>query len=401
MKSVEKFVLGSLLVASVSGINYNISFADQIQQTYITTNRLNMRKGPSIDYMVVGTLDKGEKVVPLEKSDDGKWVKINYKSQIVWINMSYLQKETAGNNNSGSSTIKLGSEYQTTSNLNMRKGASTDYIKIETIPVGTKVIPTNISNDGKWVQVKYNNQTGWIITDYIKIIGTTTPTTPSKPNIDIQTKNLSGTYQATANVSFRKGAGTSYDRYCVVPCGTKVEVSAITTDGEWIKATYNKQTGWIKSDYLTKISSGNTEGTGSTTKPTSDVFYTTANINFRVGASTTSSKIGQIPIDTKVTVVDYNSDKSWVKVTYSGKTGWVSTQYLTDKAPIKPAIKEETYWMGTTSENLNLRKGPSTSYAVIVGIPKNTKIKVYEESNGWAKVKYQAYEGYCSALYIK
>ena len=135
MKSIDKVILGGVVVASTIGINYNIASADILsQEIYTTTNRLNMRKGPSTDYTLVGTLDKGVKVKAIEKSSDGKWLKINYNSQNVWVNFAYLQKDKSSNND-----IKLDSQYETTANVNMRKGPSTDYTKIIIVPAQTKM----------------------------------------------------------------------------------------------------------------------------------------------------------------------------------------------------------------------------------------------------------------------
>ena len=310
MKSIDKVILGGVVVASTIGINYNIASADIVsQEIYITTNRLNMRKGPSTDYTLVGTLDNGVKVKAIEKSSDGKWLKINYNSQNVWVNFAYLQKDKSSNND-----IKLDSQYETTANVNMRKGPSTDYTKIIIVPAQTKITPIKSSSDGKWVQINYKNVTGWISAQYIKTVSTT-PTEPEKP--------ITG------------------------------------------------------KDY-----------------------YTTANLNIRDGASTTSSKIGKIPNGTKVSVVDFNSNKTWAKVVYNNKTGWVSAQYLSTKSQ-EPEQKEDTYWTGTTTQNLNMRKGPSTDYSIIITIPKNSDVKIYETKSGWAKIKYKSYEGYCSASFIK
>ena len=180
MKSIDKVILGGVVVASTIGINYNIASADIVsQEIYTTTNRLNMRKGPSTDYTLVGTLDKGVKVKAIEKSSDGKWLKINYNSQNVWVNFAYLQKDKSSNND-----IKLDSQYETTANVNMRKGPSTDYTKIIIVPAQTKITPIKSSSDGKWVQINYKNVTGWISAQYIKTVSTTpTPTQPNKVEV--------------------------------------------------------------------------------------------------------------------------------------------------------------------------------------------------------------------------
>ena len=227
MKKRDTIILGSVIAASVVSINYSISSADNLgQDTYITTNRLNMRKGPSTDFVKVGTLNQGEKVVPIEKSEDGEWVKIKYNSQEVWVSFEYLQKEE--------SNIKTGtnSKYQLTANLNMRKGPSTDYAKVGLIPTGTIVEPIKVSEDGKWIQVKYNANTGWIILEYTKKVDTSTSTAPNK--VEVGEK-----YQTTNNVNSRKGPSTDYEVVSILKKGTIVKPVEVVKAGYWAKFELN------------------------------------------------------------------------------------------------------------------------------------------------------------------
>ena len=54
----------------------------------------------------------------------------------------------------------------------------------------------------------------------------------------------------------------------------------------------------------------------------------------------------------------------------------------------------------TTTSNLNLRASASTSSSRICLIPKGTKVVPLQYSNGWAKVSYGRYTGWCSAQYL-
>ncbi len=59
--------------------------------------------------------------------------------------------------------------------------------------------------------------------------------------------------------------------------------------------------------------------------------------------------------------------------------------------------------IGNTTDNLNMRRGASTSYSKIITIPKGKEVKIISEktSTGWVKVSYAGYEGWCSSRYIK
>lgn len=54
-----------------------------------------------------------------------------------------------------------------------------------------------------------------------------------------------------------------------------------------------------------------------------------------------------------------------------------------------------------TISDLNLRKTASTSGTVLATIPEGTSVTLLQDStNGWAKVKYSTYTGYCSTTYL-
>lgn len=54
-----------------------------------------------------------------------------------------------------------------------------------------------------------------------------------------------------------------------------------------------------------------------------------------------------------------------------------------------------------TTANLNMRSGPSTSYKILVTIPKGTSVKVSARaSSGWYKVSYGGRTGWISNKYV-
>lgn len=67
--------------------------------------------------------------------------------------------------------------------------------------------------------------------------------------------------------------------------------------------------------------------------------------------------------------------------------------------PVSAAQSTDTL---TTIEPLNLRKTASTSAESLTLIPENTSVTLLSDStNGWAKVTYSTYTGYCSTDYLK
>jgi len=74
--------------------------------------------------------------------------------------------------------------------------------------------------------------------------------------------------------------------------------------------------GWMRDSELKAVAATPVTGTK----------VTTAALNFRATPSTSGKKISLIPKGTKVTVT--GSSGSWRKITYKGKTGWVSGEFL-------------------------------------------------------------------------
>ena len=98
---------------------------------------------------------------------------------------------------------------------------------------------------------------------------------------------------------------------------------------------------------------------------------------------------------------------------YSGKTflitlaiigGLIGLNYW-PSSQSKPVETTEQFSPATTTyrctaSSLNIRSGPSTSYAVIGSIKRNELVKVYEITNGFAKIKLGDRYGYASVKYL-
>ena len=112
-------------------------------------------------------------------------------------------------------------------------------------------------------------------------------------------------------------------------------------------------------------------------------------LNVRSSANTNSSIIGKLSNGESVVII--GKDNEWYKIECNGKTGYIYEKYVRVTGDI-------TY--KKTTDNLNMRWGPSTSNGIITKIPKGTTIKVISTSNGWDKVYYSGEIGFCSNSYL-
>ncbi|GAA4368326.1 SH3 domain-containing protein [Paeniglutamicibacter cryotolerans] len=139
--------------------------------------------------------------------------------------------------------------------------------------------------------------------------------------------------RATANLNLRLRAGTNTKVLLVIPRDTQLAISA--TSGGWSKTTYRSKTGWVSTAYL-KPAEAKKPGLGKST----------ATLNLRKQATTSSKVLGSIP---KGAILELKATQGkWKRVTHRGKTGWVNSGYLKGVAN-KPG--REIYIEGAYTSN--------------------------------------------------
>lgn len=229
------------------------------------------------------------------------------------------------------------------------------------------------------------------------------------------------------------------DNAFLLEVGTKVEV--LEKGEDWIKVKYNDSIGYIESVCLTN--------------------YTVETIREKIGEKTfgytnKDYEISSIPANTRVEILDesnpYNytikyNEKEYtfgkqinknvstgynnkIKVLVDSKgypskntsttplytipantiieyldeyNGWVMVKYNNQISFVERVridrIKIGTFGIITANNGLNLRES-YPSGTVLITIPKNTKIKVLAQENGWIKTTYNNKTGWCSATYV-
>lgn len=126
--------------------------------TYYSTTALNVRRGPSTKYSIVGSLNRGQKCTVVGKS--GNWYKLlTADGSDAYASAKYL-KLYARQNGSTPSTPSTPSypsgnygTYYATTGLNVRQGPSTKYRVVYTLDRGEAVTFTGQAS-GKWISVK-------------------------------------------------------------------------------------------------------------------------------------------------------------------------------------------------------------------------------------------------------
>lgn len=110
-------------------------------------------------------------------------------------------------------------------------------------------------------------------------------------------------------------------------------------------------------------------------------------VNMRSSPDTSSSVITKLS-NSRVSILD--SSDGWYKISFSGKTGWVSSDYI---KVLSTAGK-------INANGVNFRKSASTSGEVIDSLKSGTSVQILDTRSGWHKVKVGTKVGYVVIKFV-
>lgn len=151
--------------------------SEKIGQVYNVSTNLRVRTSPSTSATVLGYLINGENVKIKDQS--GEWYKIDFEGKDGYVHKDYIKLVEAGNsgnstnppsnnNNSESVVNKIGQVYNVSTNLRVRSAADSNSTVIGYLLNGDIVDIQGQS--GSWYKINFNGQTGFVHSDYIKIV---------------------------------------------------------------------------------------------------------------------------------------------------------------------------------------------------------------------------------------
>ena len=346
----------------------------------------------------------------------------------------------------------------TTTDVNLRNGASINNGIIVTLQPNTKVVVEEKAGD--WYKVVYNGTEGYISGDYLTVsqdssgsFGTGTITATSvcfrsgastgdsvigsfDPGATMKVTGVKGNwYQVDYNgttgyvcadfvklsgasssaapagsgtsesgsvkgdyVRLRSGAGTGYSILGTYNNGTALTITG--TEGDWSKVTIGGVSGYMCSEFVTTASSGGAQSAPAQTASQTGYINGTE-VRMRSGAGTTTSILGVYNTGTEMTIT--GESNGWYAVTYNGTNGYVCKDFMTTSKPASAAPSAgsasgtEGYIKG---DYVYLRSGPGTGYSVLGMNNNGTPLTITGESNGWTSVTINGKQGYVCSLYV-
>jgi|GEM_PF-2347725 len=196
--------------------------------------------------------------------------------------------------------------------VNLRSAPDVGATALLVIPSGARL--TVVAQIDGWYQVKYNDNAGYCLKEYIMV--------DNQPT---------ATVTAIGGLRLRQGPGTTYAIITTIPQGATVEVES--ESGDWCKVKYQQMTGYVSKQYLQFTSIVVPVQTPAPPTPTpAPVYYrvnSTSGLFLRAAADSEATILAVMPHNARVQMLSYNT---WCYVSYNGTKGYCSRAYLEAEA---------------------------------------------------------------------
>jgi len=209
-------------------------------------------------------------------------------------------------------------------------------------------------------------------------------------------------------LNVRSGAGTNYKVLGTLKKGKSFTVTGSAKDKSgvtWYKFKYSSKTGYVSSKYVnikqpTVTSVSNLKGT----------VKADGGLYVRKGAGTSYASLGKLANGKTFTITGKVKDTKgtwWYRLTFSGKTGYVSSAYVKTSST-SPSVTAVSNLKGTvkSSNGLTVRKGPGTNYGKLGALSNGKTITLTgkaKDSKGvwWYQYQYSSSQkGYVCGTYL-
>ena len=336
------------------------------------------------------------------------------------------------------------SVYMTTQSISLRTGMAASTSKVATIPSVQAVDVISVYGNGAWAKVKWNGKTGYIHTMYLKLTkvsdsnnptfasGSSTAASKSSGLVSGQSLQSDGYHMyATEELTLRKTASSSAAKLGTV--SSRADLLIIDQSGAFYKVLYNGRYGWVAANYVKDYAPGGTANSttssgGTSSSPSSQTstkasgagdslqsdgyhMVTSAQVNLRASASSSSNILGSLSKGTDVLIIDRSGQ--YYKIYYKGRYSYVHSAYLADysntsnspsnssgsssvSSPTSgtagsgsttqgQSVRSDGYHMFAKKQTA-LRKSPSASSSVKTTIPANTDLLIIDQEGSFFKV---------------
>lgn len=286
--------------------------ADAKSQTAIVVSAVNVRTGPSTKYKRIAVIYPGETITQTGKA--GAWYIVKYKGKKAYVHGDYLTIK--GGTTKVSSGGATGVRYSSYS-LNVRTAPRLSSKVYKTVKAGTAFRLTGKTSNG-FSEVEYAGKNYWVWANY------TQKTAPKVSSSSLP--KITGKMKLTGRLMIRTDSTSNFISIGKLPIGSIINVTGVKRNGV-VQAVYKNQVVWFDANWVVKVSTSTSKPTSSGTPSSIGTRVSTAVLNVRAKATTSSAKLATEPAGTKFKVTGKVSN-GYAQVVWNGRTGWVAAQWL-------------------------------------------------------------------------
>ena len=308
------------------------------ERTLQVKERTYLRRGANVGYEVIDTVEVGMRLTLLSEKEN--WCEVRTPNGM----RGWIYKDFVTTTYSAGETVPEERPVYliTNQDCNIRKGWGTNWPKITRLKKGTLLM--KIGQKNNWLRIKMpSERIGWIREDLVDY------------DVDVLITLL--------ECNIRMGYSTKFRVKTRVAKGTPLV--RLSEQDNWTRVRMvDSEIGWIRNDLFAHLDS---------------LLFANQDCNVRGGPGTNFKLITRIEYGTPVYYV--GKVKNWYKIRLikSGDRGYIRDDLL------NPTGNEFM-----TNKRVNIRKGPSTDFALIKRVPVFTRLKKLEESNGWFHVQMES-----------
>lgn len=216
-------------------------------------------------------------------------------------------------------------------------------------------------------------------------------------------------------LNIRQGPNASSADIGDIPPHAQVEVIGYNLDRSWARISYQTQTGWVAARYLSEGEAPRAAvGTNVVVGIPAD--DPDGGLVVRDGAGTSFGRLGVIPSDTQLHVIQFGGDGDWAMVAFGTGVGWVNATYLasvTSTPEPMPSATPNTAPDGgllpatftvtgvSAGDKLWVRKAPQATAGRVGGLKPGAVVTVDGRASGnWGKITLNGQIGYINMSYL-
>ena len=289
---------------------------------YVNAETLYLREGPGLSYPILDTLKEGKTLTAIKK--EGDWLQVSVGQKEGWV-AAWLVRSTT--KKSAATTEKT--VISQVDALNLRAEASLSAAVLTKVSSGTEM--KYVRQEQDWIQVQYEDYSGWVFADYVTIKEETilqaSPST--EENDEKRTENDPNTFTVNVDtINIRKKADLTAKKLGVASKGQQFNV--ISRSHNWVEIEYKKgKKGWVYSFYGTFTKETTNKAKSETKKSQGSVTVIYNGTNLRESASTASDVVIRADAGHTYSIIETEGD--WYKIAldnekYAYVANWVVTE---------------------------------------------------------------------------